>query len=421
LKALSASNFAPFADKVEFSTKIDKNKKEFIENTFVVGDETLNKVSFIYGANGSGKTFFCKILREIQRILAWSPLTLSTNSPLLSLPIFKEMDSQVQNFLFDVSYNEQPTTFSIDIMLDKISYHYEFSIYGKKILYELLTKKYKRTEILLERKSNKNKDILLKSEFKGFESYKQAVKEEALCLAIAGALNNTLAVKIIDAINSISILNMAAPRMQPASVDSFSKNRLERYVSVLKKADPTLRKLIVSVKEEDIKHHVDSDDFENREIITKKTTVDIQTEHALYSNNVEEGIKSIDFFNDESLGTVKLFTVLPHLFDVLEYGGIMILDEIENGLHLSLVKDVIRLFMDSESNPHNSQLICTTHQPLLVDGNTRRDQVWVIYKNEFGKSHINRMSDFSTSRAKVNLTNKLLENTFGCNPAPFFK
>lgn len=63
-----------FADKIEFTTEIDSGKKEFIESVFSCGDNQFNKVSFLYGANGSGKTFFCKIIREIQRLLEWSPL-----------------------------------------------------------------------------------------------------------------------------------------------------------------------------------------------------------------------------------------------------------------------------------------------------------------------------------------------------------
>ncbi|MDR2940775.1 MAG: ATP-binding protein, partial [Clostridiales bacterium] len=81
LKAISATNFAPFADKVEFTTLADISKKEYLENTFIAGDNTMNKVSFVFGANGSGKSFFCKILREIQNLLAFAPLTLG-KSPL---------------------------------------------------------------------------------------------------------------------------------------------------------------------------------------------------------------------------------------------------------------------------------------------------------------------------------------------------
>jgi AAA15 family ATPase/GTPase len=215
---------------------------------------------------------------------------------------------------------------------------------------------------------------------------------------------------------------MASPRLQPSDSDnSFSEERLKLYVDVLKKANPMLHDLAVSVKEEDVKHFIEADDFENKELIAKKTTVTVKPKYILYSNGAKEISESIDFFGDESLGTVKLFTVLPHLYDVLDKGGVLVLDEVENGLHLDLVRSIIALFIDEESNKHKAQLICTTHQPLLVDKNTRRDQVWITCKDEFGKSSLHRLSNRSTSRAKVNITNKLLEGAFGCNPEAFFQ
>ena len=73
LKSLSAENFASFAEPITFTTEADLSKKEYIDNTFDCGNSRFNKVSFLYGANGSGKTFFCKIIREIQRFLSFSP------------------------------------------------------------------------------------------------------------------------------------------------------------------------------------------------------------------------------------------------------------------------------------------------------------------------------------------------------------
>ena len=113
LKYLSVENFASFADKIEFTTEIDSGKKEFIESIFSCGDNQFNKVSFLYGANGSGKTFFCKIIREIQRLLEWSPLCGMNNSELLSLPQLKGMDDPITTFAFDMSYEEKPTRFVV--------------------------------------------------------------------------------------------------------------------------------------------------------------------------------------------------------------------------------------------------------------------------------------------------------------------
>ncbi len=422
LKSLSVENFASFADKTDFTTLIDSSKKDSTDFSIYINDEYYNRVSYVYGSNGSGKTFFCKILREIQRLIDWSPLTAMNNSHLLDLPQFKGINATVPYFAFDVGYANKPTTFEIEVLIDNVYYHYKFSVLNQKIIYELLTKKYKRTEKLLERTSSSYKDIVLKSDLKNFEPIKQVVKEEALALPVAALLNNRLATKIINTIKNIQIVSMTAARIQPAdSKNAFSDSRLEKYAKILSKADPTIRKMTVSLLEEEVsREKIEIDDFENRELIAKKTTVEVNSEHAVYENGVETSRTPIKFFTDESLGTIKLFTTLPYLYDTLESGGTLIIDEIENGLHLSLVREIVELFDNPTTNPNNAQLICTSHQPLLISKNTRRDQVWVISKNEYGKSKIHRMSDFKTSRSKVNLQNKILDGAFGCKPEKFF-
>lgn len=425
LKSLSAENFASFAERIEFSTETDSGKKEHLENTFTVEDMRFNKVSFLYGANGSGKTFFCKILREIQRILALSPLITATNSAqFLATPQIKGIDAPVKPFAFDTQYQDKPTTLGIDIVLDGVSYHYEFSLQGKTVVREILTKKFRRTEKLIERTSPSFKDILLRSDLKGFEPTKQTVKPEALCLPVAAMLNNPLAARLNAVICGIQVVSMAAGRLNPINPKkTFTEERIAKYIRIIQKADPTIRNISVSTSEEEIaRQKIDTDDFENREIIAKKMTVSIDTKHAVYSNGEEQDSQvPITFFAEESLGTVKLFTALPYLYDVLEMGGVLIIDELENGLHLSLAKEIISLFNSEESNPNHAQLICTSHQPLLLDGDFRRDQVWVATKDSVGKSSLHRLSELQTPRAKVNLTAQILKGAFGCNPRLFFR
>ena len=425
LKSLSAENFASFAERIEFSTETDSGKKEHLENTFTVEDMRFNKVSFLYGANGSGKTFFCKILREIQRILALSPLITATNSAqFLATPQIKGIDAPVKPFAFDTQYQDKPTTLGIDIVLDGVSYHYEFSLQGKTVVREILTKKFRRTEKLIERTSPSFKDILLRSDLKGFEPTKQTVKPEALCLPVAAMLNNPLAARLNAVICGIQVVSMAAGRLNPINPKkTFTEERIAKYIQIIQKADPTIRNISVSTSEEEIaRQKIDTDDFENREIIAKKMTVSIDTKHAVYSNGEEQDSQvPITFFAEESLGTVKLFTALPYLYDVLEMGGVLIIDELENGLHLSLAKEIISLFSSEESNPDHAQLICTSHQPLLLDGDFRRDQVWVATKDSVGKSSLHRLSELQTPRAKVNLTAQILKGAFGYNPRLFFR
>ena len=422
LKALSVENFASFANRMEFTTEIDVSKKENMHNTFESHDSTFNRVSFIYGANGAGKTCFCKAVLEIQRLLDLAPLITIENKRLLELPHFKGINSAVKTFAFDVDYQNQPTTFVIEIQISDTMYHYEFSIRGTEITYELLTKKRRRTEKLLERISSDYKDITLHSELKDFDGAKHTVKNEALCLPVAALLNNQLAIKIVNAIKSISVVNMTSAKLNPTnSKDSFSPERVKKYIHILHRADPTIRDMEISFAEEEIaRQKIENDDFENRSIITTRMRVGVKTNHALYENGKETNLTSIPFFGDESLGTVKLFTALPYLYDVLETGGVLVIDEIENGLHLSLAREIVDLFTSDISNPHHAQLICTSHQPLLLDGDFRRDQVWIANKDKFGKSKLHRMSELKTARAQINLSKRILEGAFGCNPDKFF-
>lgn len=422
LKSLSVENFASFAESTSFETEAEASRKEYIENTFKEGDNRYNKVSFLYGSNGSGKTIFCKAVREIQRLLIFSPLAVTSASQLLLRPEFKDIGVPVTPFAFDTAYQERPTKFKIEISIDAITYHYEFAIKGRAVTYELLTKKYRRTEKLLERTSPSFKDIKLRSELRDFDNSKQTVTENALCLPVAAIFNTPLAVKVVEAIKSIQVINMAAGRLDPLNpVKTFSEERLQRYTRIVQKADPTIRRISVSLKEEEVaRQKVDADDFENREIIARRLQVDIDSQHAVYEHGEETARTPINFFSDESLGTIKLFTALPYLFDTLENGGVLVIDELENGLHLSLAKEIVHLFQSEESNPNHAQLICTSHQPLLIEGDYRRDQVWVAAKDRFGKSSLYRMSALKTSRAKVNLPAKILEGAFGCNPNLFF-
>lgn len=422
LKSLSVENFFSFADRIYFTTENELGKKEFLENTFEQNDTRFNKVSFMYGSNGSGKTNFCKIMLELKRIIDWSPLSAMNNNKILEMPGIDKYKAPITKFEFDKKYTDLPTSFSIELLIGKTTYNYSFSVKDDEIINESLSKKYRRKETILERTSPLYKDIVLKSELKDFENTKQVVKKDSLCLPIAAMLNNKLAIKIISSIKSIEVVNMTSARINPPELKkAFSEERIQKYVEIIKKADPTIRDINVSFEEKEIgRQKVVSNDFENREIISKMTKVGIGTKHAIYENGIESDLSEKDLFGVESLGTIKLFTVLPYLYSILESGGIIFIDELENGLHLSLAKELIELFTNEKTNPNNAQLICTSHQPLLLDGNYRRDQVWITEKNRFGKSILHRLSEKPTSRAKINLTSKIIEGAFGCKPEKFF-
>lgn len=422
LKSISATNFGPFNGTIEFDMETSVPKGQIIDNhTFVAGDnQQFNKIAYIYGANGSGKSNFCKIILQIQRAIMLSPIRASNNPQLLDmLPLKDELAVQRNYFKFDVSGKGRVTSYSIQVLIDDVLYTYSFSIAeNNDVVSEKLMKKKRRTETILERTSPKFESITLKSELKSFHDNVHVVKDNALCLSMASFLNNKLATTIVATITNIQVVNMAAMRgLSNLSEETFSAEKKEEYLRILKSADPTLEDIQVEFNEKKVeKHSLDSDDLENRAVVLKSVRVDVKSTHSIYDNHKAVSQSELPFLQIESNGTIKLLDILPTIFDALSSGNILIVDEIENGLHPMVVKKMIELFYNPETNPHNAQLICTTHNILLINEAVQRDEVWLMDKNEYGESSMKHISDIPGLRSYDKLGQKMIEGAFGAMP-----
>lgn len=422
LKSISATNFGPFNGTIEFDMETSVPKGQIIDNhTFGAGDnQQFNKIAYIYGANGSGKSNFCKIILQIQRAIMLSPIRASNNPQLLDmLPLKDELAVQRNYFKFDVSGKGRVTSYSIQVLIDDVLYTYSFSIAeNNDVVSEKLTKKKRRTETILERTSPKFESITLKSELKSFHDNVHVVKDNALCLSMASFLNNKLATTIVATITNIQVVNMAAMRgLSNLSEETFSAEKKEEYLRILKSADPTLEDIQVEFNEKKVeKHSLDSDDLENRAVVLKSVRVDVKSTHSIYDNHKTVSQSELPFLQIESNGTIKLLDILPTIFDTLSTGNILIVDEIENGLHPTVVKKMIELFYNPETNPHNAQLICTTHNILLINEAVQRDEVWLMDKNEYGESSMKHISDIPGLRSYDKLGQKMIEGAFGAMP-----
>ena len=128
LKSISASNFGPFKEKCYFTTESNISKKELLDrNTIEMREERYNKVSYIYGTNGAGKTNLCRVISQIQKLIMLSPIIASNNPQLLELQPFKdELNSKVNYFKLAKGCNEEATEFGIELIMNGITYSYSF-------------------------------------------------------------------------------------------------------------------------------------------------------------------------------------------------------------------------------------------------------------------------------------------------------
>lgn len=130
----------------------------------------------------------------------------------------------------------------------------------------------------------------------------------------------------------------------------------------------------------------------------------ISVTHKQYNKNNEPiGEKEFDMRSQESDGTNKVFNLSGVLFDVLNNGGVLVVDELDASLHPLLTRALTRLFNKKENNPKSAQLIFTTHDTNVMNSKNwryRRDQIYFIEKDKYGASDLFSLAEFKEKDGK---------------------
>ena len=86
----------------------------------------------------------------------------------------------------------------------------------------------------------------------------------------------------------------------------------------------------------------------------------------------------IQLNNYLSSGTVKGIITFTLAQEVLQKGGYLVVDEVENHFNKEIVTTLMRFFMDSKLNRNGGSLIFSTHYPELLDEYDRNDSIFII-------------------------------------------
>lgn len=93
-----------------------------------------------------------------------------------------------------------------------------------------------------------------------------------------------------------------------------------------------------------------------------------------------------------SAGTIKGDTIIGLATNVLENGGYLIVDELENHFNKEIVHVILQLFNDVQTNPHGACLIFTTHYSEILDFIDRKDNIYLTRKKN-GMLSLNKLSN----------------------------
>ena len=111
-----------------------------------------------------------------------------------------------------------------------------------------------------------------------------------------------------------------------------------------------------------------------------------------------------------SSGTTKGMLLYTFVVASLKYGFDLIIDEVEDHFHKTLVENMLSLYKDKSVNRHNATLIFTTHYCEVLDLFNRQDNIWISKAN--GKVALSNMYDDYDLRPELLKSKQFYNNAF---------
>ena len=103
--------------------------------------------------------------------------------------------------------------------------------------------------------------------------------------------------------------------------------------------------------------------------------------------------------------------------DTLNFGHVVVVDELDNSLHPALVAFLVGRFHDPEMNTKGAQLIFSTHDATILSQNRfRRDQIWFCERNSYQETQLYSLTDFKPRKDLENLERSYLSGRYGALP-----
>ena len=109
-----------------------------------------------------------------------------------------------------------------------------------------------------------------------------------------------------------------------------------------------------------------------------------------------------------------------HFQRVIQGGYPIVIDELNAKLHPLLVRLLLNMFSNPETNPNNAQLIFTAHNTDILDDDILRvSEICFTSKNIEDGTVIRKASSFKGIRNVNNFRKKYLHGEFAAIPYPY--
>ena len=407
----SAENIKSLRDKQQIS--MVANNDSTLENNVFPESESdqfrMLKSAVIYGSNASGKTTVLDALSFIRETVLYSHTGLKN-----------DQDIPLSPFEFDDYSKETPSRFEIDFVMNGIRSNFGFVLHKNKFLEEwLYCFPNRRKQLMYHRYGSDAESFKFGSHLKGENKITaKLTRPNSLFISAAEQNNHEKMTEFYNYFRQkISIVEMGSIVLLEDKVkqriledDTFK----DKVVKLLKEADTG----IVNIEAAETPYSGEMDilkDMFNEEMFEKHFKNRKSKKLTFYHQSSGPlSMAKLDM-EKESQGTKRLLMLSGAIFDALEFGKVLLIDELEASMHPLMTRSIIKMF-NSKNNTNGAQILFTTHDAGLLDNEIfRRDQVWFTEKGLDGATQLYPLSDYKPRKGE-NLSKGYLQGRYGAIP-----
>ncbi|MHB1678683.1 MAG: AAA family ATPase [Sulfuriferula sp.] len=381
-------NFRSIRDELVVSFVATKDKKladTHLISTGITNLPHLLRSAVVYGPNASGKSTLLLALQFMRAVVAESASIMQPGQAF-----------NVQPFRLDRDYVRQPTEFEMTFLLGGVRHQYGFSLTPERIISEwLLVYRTAKPQQWFSRKfdeQTQSSNYEFSTHLSGPRKlWEETTRPNALFLSTAAQLNSELLGPIFRWLVEHPVYFPAGLSPLPdLTTQLLQTDEGRRSVSdFLVSADISISDVLTVSRpgfQQNLMFGPDGAKFsrEEREMLMPQ-----------FVHNTKHG-SAVFELHEESQGTQRLYTLIAPVLDVLKQGRLLIVDELDSSLHPLLVRRLVRMFQQPETNPKGAQLLFSTHDTSLLDRTLfRRDQIWFTEKDQDQATRLYSLSDFS--------------------------
>jgi AAA15 family ATPase/GTPase len=363
---------------------------------------TLLRSKGVFGANGSGKSNLVKGL---------------TSMLLIIRDCLKDPDmlaKVIEPFRLHPDTVHQPSFFQLNFMLDDVHYRYGFEADAKKVRSEWLFGKPLNQKKVRERyyflREGQEVQVNEKLFREGVrltrgEDGPPLFRENTLFLSVLAAFNSPLSLKVVRFLKEkISIITgLDDPRLKEVTLQRIEKDKVfrDRVTALIQAIDPGILRLEKVNVELDFPEAASE---KKRLMHQKMKDQGPYGDIAIFRKSYNDAGKVVGeapliLSIHEAEGTKKLFRLSLFLFQALERGKLLMIDEFDARMHPLLTRKIIEQFHRQSKTDQQAQLVFITHDVNLLDARLlRRDQIAFTRKGKQGRSELYSLVEFKGVR-----------------------